>query len=1726
MKHSIIKLSVTILVALALVVGLCWMAPSASAAVHISGTVYASELTDNHLVLDGDTTIIMDCDLVVNSISGPYHLTITNGAGFELMAVDNSCPIDVAALTADCDLNINSTDDQSYAICVDGDFNFTGGTLYARGNFGVLSKGNINISCDKVDIVANWGEGLASKGNMEVRCNSLWVETKAEGESGDPYAITSTGDLYINCPEAGVIGDVHGIYSSDGYLELEGKFVIGSRRWGIYCLNSDITLNGDFTVYSDECGIRAYDGSITINGSAKVETTSNCYVAVEAEKDFSFTGSNLEIQGSTALLTDGNVYIHGYSDSTVTVIGVDSVGIQAFRGGVYVTAGTLRVENQVNDYALVPDGILSLNDVSIYAEDGYIWGYENGIKSHTGNISLEGNIEVVGEMTAINAPKGSLTMNGSVTARSVADVQCCISTYGDIMFNGEVLDVEGNTAIRSLHGNIHMEADSVKVVSRSGFAISSDEGSVEIQADKLYAVSENCVNADLFRSFGVSGFTGVSINSADATIAGEEYAIYSEQGSITLDGTVYAGAQGRAIYAPAGELKMYGSVTANSTSDTDYCVEAYGDVNFDGSMLTVTGYGGICNHDGGMYLYGNTKIVTKHFSPLSSLQGGVFMEGDYILLKNQMLGTEAGHLSGINAGGVQITSSNANIYGYNGIRTYGISTLILKGNFNIEGVCDGIQTADSSVELHGSFAITGGKNENNFAINSEWSVFFEGQRLDLLGYHGILGNKAGAVLEGNVNINATGGYGIWTKHRISFEPGFYKIYAPEMAALETGALALEDGVQIKYPSNANIGEDNIYDNSTGVAVNSLILYTPIETLDLTMNNPAAGQVSTVQGPEVKGLPDGATVRKMVWYEDGVQMAYGAPFVAGNSYEVEIIFDTTGLRFGPDIAVTVNGKSCTANPNFEGNEMTVYYKIGKLPNVLGALTFDITAPMEGNAPSATKPTYTGYGATSISWLESADGEYFYTMSGNFKANYYYRVVLEVKTSADNFSFIAEDDEPVVTATVNGKLAVVTASGTQDPSKYITVTCDMGMVDDTVVENIVITDVYTPVAGEPVRYHAIANGSGYYIDSDKNEYLDVYWKNPPEKWGYILGGVAWYDMTANDWVYENQTFIAGHEYRLDVHVRTRDGYTFAHSKYQEIEFTASINGQTAQGMTSTSDNLYKQNISTTFVCQPAELALVMIDELDAPVGGQTPDFEMTMVHSSYYQPDPSYGMDGSGIYWYDMDGNMLGADDTFTPGQQYKVEIKLIPKQVEGVNICKFLPSLYAMINGNEVVPNDDWDAVYTSSDAVYIYYTFTEPAAFPPTLGTISGTVTSAGSEYAPVEIMLIESSGTEPVFEASFLGNSVDYLITDVKPGEYILRVSKQSHMTQVFFITVEEETMEQVIEQNVNLEMMLKGSGFSLSFEDEILANFYYTIHPDVTFIDQGMLVFYNNPGSPDINRADDVYQSSNYSEASNVYSNTTKGIAAKQMGDDRYYCAYVQLADGSYAYSPLYQYSPKKYAMSRIANSTNAEMRALCVAMLNYGAAAQNFFGYRTDDLMNAGLTEEQKAMVSAYDASFFKGSVAADPAKTVNFTKTATGFASRSASVSFEGAFSINYYFAPSVSAATSLTLYYWTPADYAAADVLTMRNASGSMPMVAGTDGTYWGQVSGIAAKKLDETYYVAGIYTDAEGNTYCTGVIAYSLSKYCLNNAKPGKDMQELAAATAMYGYYAKEYFTN
>ena len=212
-------------------------------------------------------------------------------------------------------------------------------------------------------------------------------------------------------------------------------------------------------------------------------------------------------------------------------------------------------------------------------------------------------------------------------------------------------------------------------------------------------------------------------------------------------------------------------------------------------------------------------------------------------------------------------------------------------------------------------------------------------------------------------------------------------------------------------------------------------------------------------------------------------------------------------------------------------------------------------------------------------------------------------------------------------------------------------------------------------------------------------------------YIKNGIAWFDMTDYDWVYENEYFVPGHEYQVRVYLKTEDGYTFYHDKWLEMLFTASINGTVASGNTTTSWGLTEQNISVSFNCKGKEITTVMVNGLATPKAGETPDYSANAAYPEWYQLDANYGGTG-GIIWYDSEGNQMEPTDKFISGKQYKVEIKLISATLNGANTSQFVSPVSAYVNGKQVVANDDWDMVYGNSNVVYIYYTFTKGATAP------------------------------------------------------------------------------------------------------------------------------------------------------------------------------------------------------------------------------------------------------------------------------------------------------------------------------------------------------------------------------------------------------------------------------
>ncbi|MBQ5712099.1 MAG: hypothetical protein IIV61_05760, partial [Oscillospiraceae bacterium] len=209
-------------------------------------------------------------------------------------------------------------------------------------------------------------------------------------------------------------------------------------------------------------------------------------------------------------------------------------------------------------------------------------------------------------------------------------------------------------------------------------------------------------------------------------------------------------------------------------------------------------------------------------------------------------------------------------------------------------------------------------------------------------------------------------------------------------------------------------------------------------------------------------------------------------------------------------------------------------------------------------------------------------------------------------------------------------------------------------------------------------------------------------------------------------------------------------------------------------------------------------------------------------------------------------------------------------------------------------------------------------------------------------------------------------------------------------------------------------------------------------------------------------------------VYLAKSEGIPAANMGDTLYFKVYAKLSDGSYAYSSAGGYNAKAYANSILKGNNSDEMKALVVSMLNYGAEAQKFFDHNVDKLVNDALTAEQQALVKAYDTTMMDAIVKADSSKTTNFVRVNSNFRQLYPSVSFDGAFAINFYCAPAITVDDGMTLYYWDMDTMASVDKLTVENATGSMEMT-NTSGMWWGQVAGIAAKEMDKTYYVSCVF---------------------------------------------------
>ena len=159
-----------------------------------------------------------------------------------------------------------------------------------------------------------------------------------------------------------------------------------------------------------------------------------------------------------------------------------------------------------------------------------------------------------------------------------------------------------------------------------------------------------------------------------------------------------------------------------------------------------------------------------------------------------------------------------------------------------------------------------------------------------------------------------------------------------------------------------------------------------------------------------------------------------------------------------------------------------------------------------------------------------------------------------------------------------------------------------------------------------------------------------------------------------------------------------------------------------------------------------------------------------------------------------------------------------------------------------------------------------------------------------------------------------------------------------------------------------LKFKRASLTLESDISINFYvldsvlegwndpYVVFTKAVYDEKGSITGYETETVTE-------FTLKAIEDGSGCHVFTFTGIYATEMGSAVTATLYAS-KDGTVYEGRTVNYSVLQYVTNMLNKSTDAGLRTMLVDLLNYGAAAQSYYGYNAANLVNAGLTEEQQS------------------------------------------------------------------------------------------------------------------------------------------------------------------------
>ena len=274
---------------------------------------------------------------------------------------------------------------------------------------------------------------------------------------------------------------------------------------------------------------------------------------------------------------------------------------------------------------------------------------------------------------------------------------------------------------------------------------------------------------------------------------------------------------------------------------------------------------------------------------------------------------------------------------------------------------------------------------------------------------------------------------------------------------------------------------------------------------------------------------------------------------------------------------------------------------------------------------------------------------------------------------------------------------------------------------------------------------------------------------------------------------------------------------------------------------------------------------------------------------------------------------------------------------------------------------------------------------------------------------------------------------------------------------------------------------------------------------------------------------------------------IYAKNLGDMIYIRPYVIVKE-RYIYGACWYYSAAWFCYDKLSSATEREDdRYVCAALLAYGAAAQTYFGYATDEMVTdipaaadrakpANLEKWSVINLGDYDLDYDESYIdemylddhIRSLAGTLSGTRKGIGLQTEgeyAPTLDLQGAIRLSIYCTVDAnvvdwSNVASADMLFWNEDDMRALSALTAENASYVFALSAEGD-VYKAQSDYILAKNLSKTVYYSVRIVMNNGNVYRSGLGYYSPEQFVADSVAGESGAAEVCKAIAVYSEMAR-----